>query len=124
LLLVVGAPMFQLIFPDAESPVPVGTKIVQIDVNPWEIGKNIAPDLSFLADPKAALAELTEQVRRHRTGDQTRTAADRAQKIGEQTRTSRSRYWEYAKPRWDATPISAPRLMHEIRHALPENFLV
>jgi benzoylformate decarboxylase len=124
LLLVVGAPMFQLIFPDAESPIPAGTKVVQIDVNPWEVGKNVMPDLSFLADPKAALAELTEQVRRHQTSDQARTAAARAQKIGEGTRAARKRYWESAKASWDAAPISAPRLMHEIRHALPDNFLV
>jgi thiamine pyrophosphate-dependent acetolactate synthase large subunit-like protein len=124
LLLVVGAPMFQLIFPDAESPIPAGTKVVQIDVNPWEIGKNIMPDLAFLADPKAALAELCEQVRRHRTPDQSRFAADRAQKIGERTKAARARYWEQAKAGWDGTPISAPRLMHEIRHALPENYLI
>jgi benzoylformate decarboxylase len=124
LLLVVGAPMFQLIFPEAESPIPAGTKIVQIDVNPWEIGKNVTSDLAFLADPKAALAELAEQVRRLRTSDQARHTAARAQKIGERTRAERARYWEQAKARWDATPISAPRLMHEIRHALPDNFLV
>ena len=124
LLLVVGAPMFQLIFPEAESPIPTGTKVIQIDVNPWEVGKNVTADLSFLADPKAALAELCEQVRRHRTGDQARVAAERAQKIGEHTRPSRARYWEHARRTWEATPITAPRLMHEIRHALPDNFLV
>jgi benzoylformate decarboxylase len=124
LLLVVGAPMFQLIFPDAESPVPAGTKIVQIDVNAWEIGKNVTPDLAFLADPKAALAELSEQVRRRRTPEQSRVAAARAETIGERTRAARTRYWEQAKASWDAVPISAPRLMHEIRHAMPDNYLV
>jgi benzoylformate decarboxylase len=123
-LLVVGAPMFQLIFPDAESPIPAGTKVVQIDINPWEIGKNVTADLSFLADPKAALAELAEQLRSHQTPEQARVAAERAAKIGERTKAARARYWEQAKASWDAIPISAPRLMHEIRHALPENYLV
>ena len=40
---------------------------IQIDINPWELGKNINPDLAVLADPKAALAELAEQMRRLRT---------------------------------------------------------
>jgi benzoylformate decarboxylase len=124
LLLVVGAPMFQLIFPEVQSPVPAGTKIVQIDINPWEIGKNLSPDLAFLADPKAALAELADQVRRKRTPQQARVAAERAEKIGERTRAARARYWEQAKKSWDAAPISAPRLMHEIRHALPDDALV
>jgi benzoylformate decarboxylase len=123
LLLVVGAPMFQLIFPDVESPIPTDTKVVQIDVNPWEVGKNLTPDLAFLADPKAALAELAEQVRRHRTPEQARAAAERAQTIGEQTKAARARYWEGAKAGWDASPITAPRLMHEIRQALPDNAL-
>src|SRR4030095_10786508 len=91
LLLVVGAPMFQLIFPEAQSPVPAGTKIVQIDINPWEIGKNVSPDLAFLADPKAALAELVDQVRRKRTPQQARVAAERAEKIGEHTKAARAR---------------------------------
>src|SRR5262249_38228198 len=124
LLLVVGAPMFQLIFPEVQSPVPAGTTIVQIDINPWEIGKNVTPDLAFLADPKAALAELADQVRRKRTPQQARVAAARAEKIGEGTKAARARYWEQAKKSWDAVPISAPRLMHEIRHALPDDALV
>jgi benzoylformate decarboxylase len=124
LLLVVGAPMFQLIFPEVQSPVPAGTKIVQIDINPWEIGKNVSADLAFLADPKAALAELVDQVRRKRTPQQARVAAERAEKIGERTKAGRARYWEQAKKSWDAEPISAPRLMHEIRHALPDDALV
>src|SRR5262244_1788700 len=124
LLLVVGAPMFQLIFPEVQSPVPAGTKIVQIDINPWEIGKNVSPDLAFLADPKAALAELADQVRRKRTPQQARVATERAEKIGERTMAARARYWEQAKKSWDAVPISAPRLMHEIRHALPDDALV
>jgi benzoylformate decarboxylase len=124
LLLVVGAPMFQLIFPEVQSPVPASTKIVQIDINPWEIGKNVTPDLAFLADPKAALAELVDQVRRKRTPQQARVATARAEKIGERTKAARARYWEQAKKNWDAVPISAPRLMHEIRHALPDDALV
>jgi benzoylformate decarboxylase len=116
--------MFQLIFPEPQSPVPAGAKIVQIDINPWEIGKNVTPDLAFLADPKAALAELADQVRRQRTPEQARIATARAQKVGERTKAARARYWEYAKKSWEAVPISGPRLMHEIRHAIPDDALV
>ena len=124
-LLVVGAPLFQLIFPDADrSPIPSGTTVVQIDVNPWEIGKNVTPDLAFLADPRAALAELAEQIRRRRTPEQVRVAAARAEAVAEGTRAARARYWEQAKKSWDAVPISASRLMHELRQVLPENFLI
>jgi len=125
LLLVVGAPMFQLIFPESDkSPIPPSTKVVQIDINPWEIGKNFTADLAFLADPKSALLELAEQVRRRRTPEQARAIAARAESIAERTRTARAQYWERARASWDAKPISAARLMHEVKQALPENFLI
>ena len=124
-LLVVGAPLFQLIFPDAdESPLPAGAALIQIDINPWEIGKNINPEMAILADPKAALAELAEQVRRLRTPGQTGVAAERAAAITVRTQTARARYHEGARPAWDAVPISAPRLMHEIREAAPPEALI
>jgi benzoylformate decarboxylase len=124
-LLVVGAPLFQLIFPEAHrSPIPAGTALIQIDINPWELGKNITPELSVLADPRAALAELAEQIRQLRTPAQADAAARRAAAIAERTRAARARYHEAAKKSWDAVPISAPRLMHELRDALPPDALV
>jgi benzoylformate decarboxylase len=124
-LLVVGAPLFQLIFPEAHrSPIPAGTALIQIDINPWELSKNIAPELAMLADPKAALAELAEQVRRLRTGAQAQVAARRAAAIADRTRTARARYHEAAKKGWDSLPITAPRLMHELRAAVPDDALI
>jgi benzoylformate decarboxylase len=124
-LLVVGAPLFQLIFPEAEqSPLPAGASLIQIDINPWELGKNITPEISALADPKAALAEIAEQVRRLRTPAQAAAAAERAAAIAERTRAARARYHEAARKGWDGVPITAPRLMHEIREAVPDEALI
>ena len=51
--MVVGAPLFQLIFPDPEQPVlPPGTKVVQLDIYPWRSARTSRPDVSFLADPE------------------------------------------------------------------------
>ncbi len=124
LLLSVGAPVFQLIFPRPEPVPPPGTKLVQIDLNPWELNKNIPADVAMLGDPKAALAELAEMVSAGSTPAYREAAAARAKAIGERTAAARARYWEQAKANWDQTPISAPRLMHEIKVALPENALV
>jgi len=124
-LVVVGAPLFQLIFPDPDrSPLPASAELIQIDINPWELGKNLNPEVSLLADPKAALAELAEQLRRLRTPGQAQAAVDRAAAIGAQTRAARVKYEEAARKGWDAVPISAPRLMHEIRAALPPDALL
>ncbi len=124
LLLCVGAPLFQIIFPKPEPILAPGTKLVQIDLLPWELNKNIPADVAMLADPKAALAELAELVRQNQTPEQARAAEARAAAIGERTAATRERYRAQARAHWDHVPISAPRLMHEIREALPENALV
>src|SRR5436190_15766823 len=52
-LMVVGAPLFQLIFPDPEQGVLAPeTKVVQLDSYSHEIGKNIRPDVALLGDAK------------------------------------------------------------------------
>src|SRR6202165_4141781 len=58
-LFVVGAPVFQLIFPDPEAPV-LGphTRLIQLDSYTHELGKNVRPDIALLGDPKSGLAEL------------------------------------------------------------------
>ena len=62
LLLSVGAPLFQIIFPKPKPILPPGAKLVQIDLLSWELNKNIPADVALLADPKAALAELAALV--------------------------------------------------------------
>jgi benzoylformate decarboxylase len=124
-LLVAGAPLFRLIFPEPDTtPLPAGTTVLQIDLDAWELGKNITPAMAVLADPRAALAELAEQIRRLQTPAQARVANERAAAIGARTKAQRGRYWEDAKKNWDAVPISAPRLMHEIRHGIPDDAMV
>jgi benzoylformate decarboxylase len=124
-LLVVGAPLFRLIFPEPDAtPLRTGTKVIQIDLDAWELGKNLTPTMALLADPKAALGELAEQIHRVRTPAQGRVADERRTHIGERINAQRGRYWEEAKTSWDAVPISAPRLMHEIRHSLPDDAMI
>src|SRR6185436_3371025 len=68
-LFVVGAPVFQLIFPEPDQPV-LGpqTRLVQLDCFTHELGKNVRPDVALLGDPKAGLAELAELIRERQTG--------------------------------------------------------
>ena len=124
-LFVVGAPVFQLIFPDPEEPV-LGpeTRLVQLDCFTHEIGKNVRPDVSLLGDPKAGLAELAELIVERQTGALKQAAEERKQAAEARVAQVSERYWAAARKNWDATPISGPRLMHEIKNVLPENALV
>jgi benzoylformate decarboxylase len=124
-LFVVGAPVFQLIFPEPDHPV-LGphTRLIQLDCFTHEIGKNVRPDLSLLGDPKSGLAELAELIRERQTGSTKQQALERRKAAETQVAGIHDRYWTAARKNWDASPISGPRLMHEIKQALPENGLI
>src|SRR5579883_2709988 len=124
-LLAVGVPLFQVIFPDPDSPaLPRGAKVVQIDANGWQIGRNFPASIGLLADPKAAPADLVDVLRQRQTPDQASAARTRASSLAERTQAAREGYWAAMKPRWDAEPISGARLMHEVREAAPSDALV
>jgi thiamine pyrophosphate-dependent acetolactate synthase large subunit-like protein len=124
-LFVVGAPVFQLIFPEPEQPV-LGpeTKLVQLDCFTHELGKNVRPEIALLGDPKAGLAELAEMIIERQTGAAREAAVERRKRAEARVAQVNERYWAQARKNWDSTPISGPRLMHEIKQVLPPNALV
>jgi benzoylformate decarboxylase len=124
LLLCVGAPVFQIIFPPTERILPETTRLIQIDLVGWELNKNVPADVAILADPKAALTELADLVASGRSAGQAQAVEERTAKTASQAAARRDRYWEQARARWDEVPITGPRLMRELRDALPEGAFV
>ena len=122
-----GAPVFQLIFPDPEAPV-LGpqTRLIQLDAYTHELGKNVRPDVALLGDPKSGLAELAGLIRERleKTGALQQAALERRTAAEGRVATNHARYWATARTNWEGSPITGPRLMHELKQALPENALV
>jgi len=58
LLFSVGGDLFTLSLPDDVDPMPPGLKVVHLDVNPWELGKNYPAEVAIFGEPKATLPEL------------------------------------------------------------------
>jgi benzoylformate decarboxylase len=54
----VGADMFTMSLYANIEPFPPGVKLVCLNIDPWEIGKNHPVDVAILGDPKATLTEL------------------------------------------------------------------
>lgn len=61
-VLSVGTPLFPELFPFHGPYFKEGAKLIQIDLNPWELGKNFHADLAVEADPKQALLAIIEAV--------------------------------------------------------------
>jgi thiamine pyrophosphate-dependent acetolactate synthase large subunit-like protein len=124
-LFVVGAPVFQLIFPEAdESVLGPETRLLQLDCYSHELGKNVRPEISLLGDPKAGLAELAGLLEERLIGARLESARERRTGAEAWVARTHESYWAYARKRWDVTPVSGARLMHELKQALPDNALV
>ena len=62
-LLVVGMDLLrQYIYQEPSRPIPEGTKLVQIDEDPWQLGKNYPLEVGLIGHTKVALAELQREL--------------------------------------------------------------
>jgi benzoylformate decarboxylase len=120
----IGGDLFTQSLPTNMEPVPDGLRIIHIDTDPWELGKNHACEIAILGDPKTSLPELTE-LTRSRLGkegsarNQKRLEAlksDGAQRVAR----IRAEADELAKK----TPIRPLALMKTVGDLLPSNAVV
>jgi benzoylformate decarboxylase len=116
-VLLVGGPFFEEVWFAPGSPFPDGTKIVQIDESAERLAHNYPLAAGITADLKATLGELASTVRA--SGAEARNAANRAQKDAD-TVVQRAR----AEKAWNRLPMSMPRVMAEIRDAMPADGIV
>jgi benzoylformate decarboxylase len=123
-VLAIGTSLLPLLFPLDEPPFPDQTRVIHIDMNPFEIGKNWKVDVGLMSDPRLALADIVATVKRmqtnaHRDEAATRTVAVRAM-AGQLLQALESA----ARGRWDNAPIGAGRMMAEVGGAmLPDTVL-
>jgi thiamine pyrophosphate-dependent acetolactate synthase large subunit-like protein len=104
-LLVLGTPLFRFIFPSPGNIVPPGTRVIQIDLDGWEIGKNVPGVLGIKGDCRAAATMLLERLESRRLPG----AAERSAAIAEEHRATREEALANDRRCWNDTPISVPR---------------
>ena len=73
----VGADLFALSLPSDVAPVPPDLKIIHLDIDPWELGKNYPAEVAILGDPKGTLPELTAAIRERMSAGAQGAARDR-----------------------------------------------
>jgi benzoylformate decarboxylase len=64
LLFSVGSNLFMLALPSEIDPMPPGLRVIQLDPDPWEIGKNYPAKVGIFGDPKATLPDLALAIRK------------------------------------------------------------
>src|SRR5205085_4857083 len=101
----VGADLFALSLPSDVSPVPPDFRIIHLDTDPWELGKNYPAEVAILGDPKGTLPELTAAIRENMTAGAQGAARERLKSASEATRADLEKLHTRAKSLASEKPI-------------------
>jgi benzoylformate decarboxylase len=120
----VGADLFALSLPADVAPISGDLKIVHLDTDPWELGKNFPTEVAILGNPKGTLPELTEATRSAMPAADQKAARDRLKSAGDATRAELDKLKARAKSLAGETPIQPLALIHAIGEMLPKDTVV
>jgi benzoylformate decarboxylase len=124
LLVSIGADLFTLSLPADIESVPEEYKIVHLDTDAWELGKNYPENVSILGDPKVTLPELTEAVKAARSAQQAERAAKRLAHAMSEGESSLQKLHSMADSLSERSPIHPLALMATIGRMLPDDAVV
>src|SRR3989441_441534 len=123
-VLIVGANVFTWFLHTEGAPFRPELSVVQVDDDPWEIGRSYPVSLGIVADPRETLVELTKALATTLT-DAARTAARaRAETIGRGRAEIVARVRAAAEAESQRTPIGQAYLMHALASLLPRDAVV
>ena len=94
------------------------TALIQVDIDPVEIGRNYAAAIGIIADAKAMLAALT-RLARDKLGAGTKSYADWTARLSEHTSLWDDYQGKFSQS--EAMPVRPERLMSALSRVLPEN---
>jgi benzoylformate decarboxylase len=120
----VGGDLFTWSLPSKVDPMPPGLRLVHLDTDPWEIGKNFPAEAAILGDPKATLPELTAAVRERMTSAARGAARDRLKTASDANLAERAALKAKARGLADKTPVQPLALLEAIGEMLPRDAVV
>jgi benzoylformate decarboxylase len=124
LLVSIGADLFTLSLPDDIDSMPEGMRVVHLDTNPWELGKNYPAEVAILGEPKSTLPEMTRALLNARSGADAEHVEKRLLHVRAEGISSLARLVANAEALSERHPIHPLALMHAIAHVLPEHAVV
>jgi benzoylformate decarboxylase len=125
LLLVVGMDLLrQYIYFEPPRPIPEHIKLVQIDEDPWQIGKNYAVEVGVLGDTKVSLAELVLQINSPRSPEFDAKVRERTTRHVARHSAAREALRKQIEAHQDQRPMSPLALMGSLANVLPPDVAV
>ena len=97
------------------------TKLIQVDIDGFEIGKNYPVAVGILGDARAVLSAILTEMRDHEPARDYRNSAYFAR-----LQSLKAEWFEYLRPMREAgvSPMTASQVLWEARAALPRNTIV
>jgi benzoylformate decarboxylase len=120
----VGGDLFTLSLPSDVDPMPPAIKLIHLDVDPWELGKNYPPTVAILGDPKGTLPDIIAAVRERMTSGARGVARERFAAATKAIAAERDALAAKARALAQATPIQPLALLHAIGETLPKDAVV
>jgi acetolactate synthase-1/2/3 large subunit len=94
------------------------TTLIQVDIDPTEIGRNYTAEIGIIGDARAALTALTA-LAREKVGSGTKSYAGWTARLSENASLWDDYQGRHAQS--DATPVRPERLMSALSRVVPEN---
>ena len=124
-LLVVGMDLLrQYIYCEPSRPIPEHIKLVQIDEDPWQLGKNYALEVGVIGDTKASLHELQPILSSLINSDQQRERDVRSQRHAAAQLEARAALERGIESQRDLRPLTPLALMGALAKVLPPDVAV
>ena len=120
----IGADLFTQSLPTKADPVPPGLKIIHLDTDPWELGKNHAADIAILAEPKTTLPEITAALKGRLGEGGIAQAQKRRAAIADDTAKRLSATRKEAEALSSRSPLHPLALMKAVGDLLPSDAIV
>ena len=123
-VLAVGTNVFSGFFYFSGRVLGPNTRLIHVDQAYREVAMSEPTDVGIIADPKMAMIELAEALESGMSGVDQEAAKGRAITAGEEKAAQRAAWENRLKDKWDNTPMTADRMMHEIASALPPDTII
>ncbi|HXQ67127.1 MAG TPA: thiamine pyrophosphate-binding protein [Alphaproteobacteria bacterium] len=124
LLFSVGGDLFTLSLPSGGESIPAGLKIIHLDIDAWELGKNYSEAVALLGDPAATLPELTRALGERMTADARARARVRCEGVKRTVAAERAAIKAQAKAAAAKAPIQPLALLAALGEMLPADTVV
>lgn len=124
-LLVTGMDLLrQYVFHEPPRAIPEHIRLVHLDEDPWQIGKNYPVEVGVVGGTKPGLGELVELLAQSMSGQQNQAARQRSEQLAAKHQAARQQLRDEAARQQSVRPITPLAIMGTLAEILPRNIAV